>query len=165
MNSGQRLLLKWVLLSAAVIPLTASTIFFLLKKMKKNKLKKPRKFYTVQQDGQSRASLDSESFTPTPAKSWSDLGIDKPVVIAMVGLPARGKSYITKMVIRYLNWTGFEAEVFNVGSFRRQLGMAGADSNFFDNSNKEGAQIREKMAMDVQEFMYKWLHERQVEGK
>jgi hypothetical protein len=76
----------------------------------------------------------------------------------MVGLPARGKSYIVKMIIRYLMWTGFETEVFNVGSYRRKLGLAGADSTFFSSGNTEGQKIREEMAMAVQDIMYEWLH-------
>lgn len=75
-----------------------------------------------------------------------------------MGLPARGKSYIVKMIIRYLMWTGFETEVFNVGSYRRKIGLAGADSTFFAAGNSEGQKVREEMAMAVQDMMYDWLH-------
>lgn len=37
----------------------------------------------------------------------------------MVGLPARGKSYITKKMTRYLNWLQHDAKIFNVGEKRR----------------------------------------------
>ena len=37
----------------------------------------------------------------------------------MVGLPARGKSYITKKVARYLNWLQHDTKIFNVGERRR----------------------------------------------
>lgn len=37
----------------------------------------------------------------------------------MVGLPARGKSYITKKLARYLNWLQHDTEIFNVGQRRR----------------------------------------------
>ncbi len=33
------------------------------------------------------------------------------IVLVMVGLPARGKSYIVYMLIRYLNWIGIPAKV------------------------------------------------------
>lgn len=39
------------------------------------------------------------------------------------------------------------------------MGLASADSKFFDNSNPDNQQIREKLAMAVQESMYTWLHE------
>ena len=37
----------------------------------------------------------------------------------MVGLPARGKSYITKKITRYLNWLQHDTKIFNVGERRR----------------------------------------------
>ena len=139
-------------LTAAVIPVVvASAIYFVISKSKKNK-KTGNKSGSIGKND-SRSSFDQFS---API-SWTALGIDQPVVIAMVGLPARGKSYIVKMIIRYLNWTGYEADVFNVGSYRRKIGLAGADANFFDMSNKESKKIREDMAMAVQEFMYEWL--------
>ena len=86
---------------------------------------------------------------------WQQLGLEQPLVIAMVGLPARGKSFISKMIIRYLKWTGFECEVFNVGSHRRHVGLQSADASFFGNGNES---LREEMAMSVQDDMYVWLH-------
>lgn len=41
------------------------------------------------------------------------------LVIVMVGLPARGKSYITKKLARYLNWLQHDTRIFNVGERRR----------------------------------------------
>lgn len=41
------------------------------------------------------------------------------LIIIMVGLPARGKSYITKKLARYLNWLQLETRIFNVGERRR----------------------------------------------
>ena len=41
------------------------------------------------------------------------------LVIVMVGLPARGKSYITKKLARYLNWLQHDTKIFNVGNRRR----------------------------------------------
>jgi hypothetical protein len=75
----------------------------------------------------------------------------------MVGLPARGKSYIAKMVQRYLKWTGYVVSVFNVGSYRRKIGLASADSNFFDEDNHDAQRVRDEMAMAVQDEMYNWL--------
>lgn len=100
--------------------------------------------------------VNDQSLTGGP---WTSLGLEQPLVVAMVGLPARGKSYIVKMIIRFLTWTGFECKVFNVGSYRRNLGLAGADSAFFSNDDKEKSKVREEMAMAVQSIMYEWLHE------
>ena len=41
-------------------------------------------------------------------------------MIVMVGLPARGKSYITKKITRYLNWLQHDTRIFNVGERRRE---------------------------------------------
>lgn len=41
------------------------------------------------------------------------------LVVVMVGLPARGKSYITKKMQRYLSWQQHETRIFNVGNRRR----------------------------------------------
>ncbi|VEU22687.1 DEKNAAC103738 [Brettanomyces naardenensis] len=41
------------------------------------------------------------------------------LVIVCVGLPARGKSYITKKLQRYFNWSQFNTKIFNVGNTRR----------------------------------------------
>lgn len=49
------------------------------------------------------------------------------LVIIMVGLPARGKSYITRKVQRYLSWQQHDTKIFNVGNRRRVVAysMAG----------------------------------------
>ena len=49
------------------------------------------------------------------------------LVIVMVGLPARGKSYITKKICRYLNWLQHDTKIFNVGERRRVI----AQSSYF----------------------------------
>jgi 6-phosphofructo-2-kinase len=41
------------------------------------------------------------------------------LVVIMVGLPARGKSYITKKLQRYLAWQQHNTRIFNVGNRRR----------------------------------------------
>jgi hypothetical protein len=85
--------------------------------------------------------------SPTTPSGWQSLGFEEPLVIAMVGLPARGKSYISKMLMRYLRWTSFECQLFNVGSYRREMGFASADSTFFASGNKDGNKVREELAM------------------
>lgn len=41
------------------------------------------------------------------------------MIILMVGLPARGKSYLVKKIARYLNWLQHPTRIFNVGDRRR----------------------------------------------
>lgn len=47
------------------------------------------------------------------------------LIIVMVGLPARGKSYIVKKIARYLNWLQHPTRIFNVGDRRRIAAGAG----------------------------------------
>ncbi|CAJ1425032.1 unnamed protein product [Effrenium voratum] len=71
------------------------------------------------------------------------------LIIAMVGLPARGKSFISRKVERFLQWGGNRTQTFNVGKYRRDAvdpGKSGR-SDFFDNNNPVVVAAREKMAM------------------
>ena len=115
------------------------------------------KSYSIEDSSSDNGTVDlpENRFT----RSFDTIGLQQPFVIAMVGLPARGKSHIVKMMIRYLRWTGFEAQVFNVGSYRRQVGgLAGMSSDFFSSENTDATQLREAMAREVQDIMYRWLH-------
>ncbi|PAA77053.1 hypothetical protein BOX15_Mlig025895g4 [Macrostomum lignano] len=44
----------------------------------------------------------------------------KPIIIVLVGLPARGKTYISKKLTRYLNWVGVSTKVFSIGDYTRR---------------------------------------------
>lgn len=97
---------------------------------------------------------------------------DAKLVIVMVGLPARGKSYVTKKVCRYLNWLQHDTMIFNVGNRRRKvagrpldlsasqcsistqrdtasLGDSSHTAGFFDPDNLQAGMLREKVAMET----------------
>ncbi|KAJ2078006.1 6-phosphofructo-2-kinase [Coemansia sp. RSA 988] len=59
---------------------------------------------------------------------------DHKLVVVMVGLPARGKSYIVKKVKRYLSWLGFQTKIFNVGDRRRLASSEGESTDSSDGS-------------------------------
>jgi broad specificity phosphatase PhoE/predicted kinase len=80
-----------------------------------------------------------------------------PCVIVMVGLPARGKTYIAKKLTRYLNWIGIDTKVFNVGEYRRAATQLYKSHEFFDTNNKEAMEIREKCAAQALEDVCQWL--------
>lgn len=54
----------------------------------------------------------------SPDGSPSYSGADR-LVVVMIGLPARGKSYLSGKMVRYLNWLQINAKIFNVGATRR----------------------------------------------
>jgi len=62
------------------------------------------------------------------------------LVIIMVGLPARGKSYITKKIQRYLSWQQHNSRIFNVGNRRRVA--AGQHSGPANSSNQTTSHAR-----------------------
>lgn len=55
----------------------------------------------------------------SPDGKIPDRDVASKLVVIMVGLPARGKSYITKKIQRYLAWQQHNTEIFNVGHRRR----------------------------------------------
>lgn len=38
--------------------------------------------------------------------AWASYMTNSPTMIVMIGLPARGKTYMSKKLTRYLNWIG-----------------------------------------------------------
>jgi 6-phosphofructo-2-kinase/fructose-2,6-biphosphatase 2/6-phosphofructo-2-kinase/fructose-2,6-biphosphatase 4 len=78
------------------------------------------------------------------------------LIIAFVGLPARGKSYLSRKLAKFLNWLGFNSKVFSVGIYRRKL-FGNYDCNFFDFDNKDYLIVHEKCIVraidDLVEFI------------
>jgi hypothetical protein len=82
-------------------------------------------------------------------------------VMVMVGLPARGKSFIGKKLERFLFWRGEEVQIFNVGDRRRKYSPAGLshaagqhNAQFFGANNRT---LREEIAHGVLYEMIQWL--------
>jgi len=84
----------------------------------------------------------------------------------MVGLPARGKSYLSNRLQRYLRWLEYEVKVFNAGQLRRSKGRAQAEksgvkedhsSAFFDANNPAAKARRDELANECLEQLIEWL--------
>ncbi|XP_047629497.1 6-phosphofructo-2-kinase/fructose-2,6-bisphosphatase 4 isoform X2 [Phacochoerus africanus] len=73
---------------------------------------------------------------------WEVCMTNCPTLIVMVGLPARGKTYISKKLTRYLNWIGVPTREFNVGQYRRDMVKTYKSFEFFLPDNEEGLKIR-----------------------
>jgi len=89
--------------------------------------------------------------------------VQTPTVICLVGLPARGKTYISKKLARYLQWIGVSTKVFNVGEYRREAFRNFAGKEFFNPENEEFAKIRHDCAKRALEDMSAWLKNNQGE--
>ncbi len=78
---------------------------------------------------------------------------------AMVGLPARGKTYVARRVARYLSWLGHPTRVFNIGAYRREKYGAYQPHEFFDPDNPVGHGALLELAMLALDDMLSWLAE------
>ena len=79
------------------------------------------------------------------------------LVIIMVGLPGRGKSYLSKKIFRYFNWAGYNIKIFNVGEYRRSILGGFQDSDFFNPNNQEAFIQRESIAQDLLKQLIIWI--------
>jgi len=43
------------------------------------------------------------------------------ILVLTVGLPARGKTHISRALERYLRWTGVKTQVVSLGDYRRKI--------------------------------------------
>lgn len=84
---------------------------------------------------------------------------NRKLALVMVGLPARGKTYTAKKLARYLLWLGHNAQVFNVGNYRRSRLGAHQTHEFFDPNNLSGASARRELAMEALQDMLTWLRD------
>lgn len=84
-------------------------------------------------------------------------GIAPKTAIAMVGLPARGKSHIARKLGRYLTWTGYHTQIFNVGNYRREIVGSQKRHEFYDHNHAEFSRIRREVAMSALRDMLGWL--------
>jgi len=73
---------------------------------------------------------------------------EQSLYIAMVGLPARGKSTIATKLKESLMHDSVKTRIYNNGNLRRKIVRTNtSDAGFFDPENREGVAIREKIAI------------------
>eukprot|EP00047_Mylnosiga_fluctuans_P002478 m.224671 g.224671 ORF g.224671 m.224671 type:complete len:501 (-) comp11131_c0_seq1:89-1591(-) len=94
---------------------------------------------------------------PRPSSPCSHLLDDPKLCVAMVGLPARGKSYIAKKLAYYLNWVDMSARIFNLGEYRRRLVGAESPAEFFHPDNDAARETRRRLAMTAMDDMFAWM--------
>lgn len=85
--------------------------------------------------------------------------MDASLIVVMVGLPARGKSYIASKICKYLNWLGLQCRLFNVGSYRRKLCGAHQPADFFSPLNVHAETERMRAAEQAMRDLLEWLEE------
>ena len=82
---------------------------------------------------------------------------DKRLCVILVGLPARGKTFIARKIARYFNWLGIQSSVFNVGNYRRKLCGTALPSSFYSPDNQEAVNQRNAAAMACLDDLITWL--------
>ncbi|KAI5928107.1 6-phosphofructo-2-kinase [Camillea tinctor] len=88
---------------------------------------------------------------------------DTKICVVMVGLPARGKSFIAQKAQRYLTWLSINAKTFNVGNYRRNDAPQ-PPADFFDTTNAEGERRRRAAAEAAIADMLGWFRQGGVIG-
>jgi len=69
------------------------------------------------------------------------------LVIALMGLPARGKSTMAAKIAHTMKSEGVKVEIFNNGELRRRLSKENTSyPEFFSPDNREGVELRERYA-------------------
>ncbi|MDP9152099.1 MAG: 6-phosphofructo-2-kinase/fructose-2,6-bisphosphatase [Myxococcota bacterium] len=102
-----------------------------------------------------------------PASGWSPAsspGLAMPasssgpkLAFVMVGLPARGKTFISRKIARYLSWLGHKTQVYNVGSYRRARLGSHQHHSFFDPRNQTATEARRDVALAALDDMLAFL--------
>lgn len=80
-------------------------------------------------------------------------------VLVLVGLPARGKTFVARKMARYLSWLGYRTRTFNVGEYRRAIAGAKQPASFFA-PDAEHHELRERIAMKTLDDLLEYLEER-----
>ncbi|XP_029414624.1 6-phosphofructo-2-kinase/fructose-2,6-bisphosphatase 2 isoform X2 [Nannospalax galili] len=91
--------------------------------------------------------------------AWASYMTNSPTLIVMIGLPARGKTYMSKKLTRYLNWIGVPTKVFNLGVYRREAVKSYKSYDFFRHDNEEAMKIRKQCALVALEDVKAYLTE------
>jgi broad specificity phosphatase PhoE/predicted kinase len=80
------------------------------------------------------------------------------VAIVMVGLPARGKTFVARKLQRYLSWLGHRTLWVNVGDYRRARAGAKQPAAYFAPDNAATKDERAGFAMAALEDLLDWFN-------
>ncbi|XP_049876061.1 6-phosphofructo-2-kinase/fructose-2,6-bisphosphatase-like [Pectinophora gossypiella] len=80
-----------------------------------------------------------------------------PLLIVLVGLPARGKSQLAHRLSRHLNWNGESTKVFDCSEYRRRRMALYGSHDIFRADNAQGSAIRRQSASEAVQDAVLWL--------
>ena len=118
--------------------------------------------HSVEQQGQPSGKIG-----PVAKTNYEALGAftGRPLAIVTVGLPGRGKSYVTRRIVRFLSWLGLEACAFQVHMYRRGETGDQEDNNkekkfppqYFDHNNSDSSEKRDAHVTQALNDMIEWM--------
>src|SRR5262245_32858258 len=79
------------------------------------------------------------------------------LALVMVGLPARGKTFVARKVRRYVSWLGYRTRWVNVGDYRRARAGARQPAGYFAPDNAATRGEREGFAMAALDDLLTWF--------
>jgi 6-phosphofructo-2-kinase/fructose-2,6-biphosphatase 2 len=94
------------------------------------------------------ASITKSVVQTYPAVLMETESEDVKYLFVLIGLPARGKSFISRKLARYLTWIGFDVKAFNLSEFRRKQ-KTEIDSSYYDPDKPENVEKRRQLATNV----------------
>eukprot|EP00744_Colponema_vietnamica_P012937 GILI01018147.1.p1 GENE.GILI01018147.1~~GILI01018147.1.p1 ORF type:complete len:616 (-),score=61.72 GILI01018147.1:70-1743(-) len=105
------------------------------------------------------ANVNSSLWSELKPSQFCTVSDDHSLILCLVGLPGRGKSFVSRRISRYFNWKGVPCKVFNVGDYRRRhLGaQLTSSSDFFDPKNHAAKDARERMAEHATEDLLDFI--------
>src|SRR5437870_13231323 len=79
------------------------------------------------------------------------------LAVVMVGLPARGKTFVARKLQRYLSWLGYRSLWVNVGDYRRARAGARQPASYFAPDNNATREERLGFAMAALDDLLDWF--------
>ncbi|HVU00724.1 MAG TPA: 6-phosphofructo-2-kinase/fructose-2,6-bisphosphatase [Polyangiaceae bacterium] len=79
------------------------------------------------------------------------------LALVMVGLPARGKTFVARKLQRYLSWLGYRTLWVNVGDYRRARAGAKQPAAYFAPDNAATREERAGFAMAALDDLLDWF--------
>jgi broad specificity phosphatase PhoE len=83
--------------------------------------------------------------------------VGRKLALVMVGLPARGKTFVARKLQRYLSWLGYRTLWVNVGDYRRERAGARQPAAYFAPDNELTRGEREGFARAALDDMLDWF--------
>lgn len=80
------------------------------------------------------------------------------LVVLMIGLPARGKTFIARKLLRYLQFFhAVNVRIFNKADYRRRRFGHSLDADWFGADNEEGVRARHECAKAALDDLIAWM--------